>query len=301
MKVTYKYKIGQKVKLLSDNTIDCSHFSEDAKKQIIGKEVTIVNRGFEYGDDKYGGELIKDKIRKRIFYYIAEDPYIESGNVSMFNECAFEGEVFNEVVNEHPKMGDGIEVKLGDIVYDHVIDVYDGKMVPNCSFSFAGEGPLVQIRKNYRYWDASFDPRKMDDFYIFTLCRTFLCKYLIDGKIVVAGDARRPGERTDFYAYTGIAKIPDNYAELFIETMFDGDAFHHIDGLYDRHYSWDVEQWLMHFGVWEQVKKAYEERTGDTVEEREIEKQKEQRELDNLKEIINTLTPEQIKKLKTLL
>lgn len=292
MKVVYKYKIGQKVKLTKVRYLNSYYLDEDDQEELLNKEVTIINRGFDYGDGMYGGPLKQDKLKLTIFYYIAEDPVIHT----MFYEDAFEGEVFNEVVDEKPMSADRVEVELGTKLYDHVLVRSDGKLRVNCNFVFASEGPCVRISKNYRSWNSSYDPKKEDEF-TFESCRTFLCQMNIDGKIHKCGDARRYGHRTEFYSDNTYTKIPDNFAELYVDTALDKECFYGDRSIYDDNFAWEIEQWLRHFGVWEQVKTLYDSRVPQELEPEKPEEVVD----DKLNQLLAGLSEEERKKLKEML
>lgn len=295
MKITYKYKIGQKVKLTKVRYLNSYYLDEKDQEELLNKEVTIINRGFDYSDSMCGGPLKQDKLKLTIFYYIAEDPTEE--HKTMYYEDVFEGEVFNEVVDEKPLSADGVEVEFGTKLYDSILVRSDGKLCVNCKFVFASEGPCVRISKNYRHWDSSYEPKKEDEF-TFESCRTFLCQMNIDGKIYECGDARRYGNRTTLYSDDTYTKLPDNFAELYVDTALDKDYFYgRISSIYDGIFAWEIEQWLRHFGVWEQVKTLYDSRV---PQEPEPEKPEESVD-DKLNQLLAGLSEEERKKLKEML
>ena len=76
MKIVYKYRIGQKVKIIKNDY----YLISDKKliDGIVGKEVEIIERGFIYEDDSsHRRRDPKDETRSLQMFYYIKDGYRE--------------------------------------------------------------------------------------------------------------------------------------------------------------------------------------------------------------------------------
>lgn len=267
MEVTYKYRIGQKVRLKENFNNYKNHWRRDESlKEIQGQEVTILDRGFIYEDKtcnfrQYG----KEKYELTIFYYIKEDPIIANAEkysnpeYTRIGEDCFEGEENYETVDEKFMSADGIEIIPKETkVYDELICWCDGKYVANCNFGFTNEGQVTGVSYNYEYHNSEQWRNKH-----VKIAREFLCYYQPkeDGKIVWRGDAAGKGYET--WAYLGnhsevFVNIPENYPELYVETAL-GDCFYSVhECARTKHLDkWEVKEWLTHLGFYDKIKELY--------------------------------------------
>ena len=283
MEVTYKYRIGQKVRLKEKfNNYKYHWHREKSLEGMQGREVTILDRGFVFEDNtcnfrQYG----KEQYELRVFYYIKEDPIIANAEkysnpiytqigedcfanpeYTRIGEDCFEGEENYETVDEKFFTVDGVEIIPKETkVYNELLCWYEDRYVANCAFGFTNEGIVTGISYNYEYHpDMAFYIARNKRVKI---AREFLCYYKPkeNGKIVWRQDAA--GKGYEMWAYLGehsevFAKIPENYPELYVETAF-GEGFYSIHECVRANYidGWEVKEWLTHLGVYDKVKELY--------------------------------------------
>lgn len=267
MEITYKYKIGQKVKLINPNMNMEYAVWGNAYNDLIGKEVTIKDRGWSFRDDTYTARLSKE-LQPFVFYYIEEDISANIGVWLMFKESAFDGENMHDVVNETPRTADGKEVELNMIALEHVME-WDGcNYSPNINFSFAIEGNIVAMRKNFKKQFNLFTGDK--DTYTVKLSRTFLCYYKSDDdkEPHPCGDANRYGYEEWVNLEHTYAELPKDFAKNYLHKALHNDweskwnIFDENDGGY-----WWREQWLKHFGIFDEIREPYLKQMPDKFKE----------------------------------
>lgn len=325
MKITYKYKIGQKVKLVNVN-FRSEWRREELLKPFLNKDVTIIERGFVYEDEAFTKRLQNDKIRFEIFYYIDIDPYYTDfknryGNLVRIPESSLEGCGAFEEVEESFKGIDGIEiVPFETTIYSRVIERYKDENDKieeraNCNFTFATEGTCVGLRKNY-----SIDCRKLNKECQFKYeskevktAREFLTDFEPDEK-----HDWKPYPRLDASAYgyeqwngltigdytlgSLMSSIPDNYAEIYVKTATTGFFKQcNFNPFFDSNFKWEIEQWLTRYGVYDKVKELWEKyKPGENKKNSDKIKENEKFLKDALK-FLDGLTDKQKEELKKML
>lgn len=268
MKIVYKYRIGQKVKIIknyyylnSDN-----NFIDG----IVGKEVEIIERGFIYEDDSSCRRRDpKDETRYLQTFYYIKDGYREfPGNYIRFYENMIDGVSNYEEVEEHVYASDGNEIiPFVTRLYSEVLIKRDeNTTVANTRFSFANEGMCVGIKKNGEFYKNKEENAE----YEVKIAREFLCYYIPKN----SDDEKIP--RQDCTAYGNLSwekpkwgkiftKIPENYPEIFVNTLFSKDFYGQHSNLElsfreENHNSKERIEWLKHFGVYEKVYQLFLER-----------------------------------------
>ena len=327
MKVTYKYKIGQKVKLANVN-FRGEYRREDFFKPYLGKEVTIIERGFVYDDDSFNKRLEKDKIRFEMFYYIDVDPYYNDsknnyGNLTRIPESALDGCGAWEEVEESFKGIDGIEiVPFESKIYDRIIERYERsesnkvETKANCNFVFATEGTCVGVRKNYeiscyrlnKKYQENYESREVK------VAREFLTDFepdeKHDWKTHPRQDAGAYGYETwhnlvirDYTLGSVMSSIPDNYAEIYVKTATTDSFLRQCEfnPFFDCNFKWEIEQWLTRYGVYDKVKELWEKyRPGENKKKSDAVKEHEKF-LKTAHKFIDSLTEKQKEELKKML
>ena len=285
MKVIYKYRIGQKVKIIKNNYY--LHSEKKIIDSVIGKEVEIIERGFIYEDNSsYRIRDSKDETRSLQMFYYLEDVYREfPENYIQVYEDMIEGVSNYEEVDEHVYASDGNEIiPFVTRLYSDVLIKRDSnndisntrfsfanKVVANTRFSFANEGMCVGIKKNYEF----YKDKEANCKYEVKIAREFLCYYISENP----GNEKIQREDAAAYGYLTwekpswgklFTKIPDNYPEIFVDTLFSND-------FYGNHANVELSfrkegdscakeriEWLKHFGVYEKVYQLFLERLNPT-------------------------------------
>ena len=310
MEVTYKYRIGQKVRLKEKFNNYKYHWNrEKSLEGMQGQEVTILDRGFVFEDKtcnfrQYG----KEKYELMIFYYIEEDPVIATAEkyqnleYTRIGEDCFEGEENYETIDEKFMSADGIEIIPKETkVYDELICWCDNKYVANCNFGFTNEGQVTGVSYNYEYHNSEQWRNKR-----VKIAREFLCYYQPkeDGKIVWRGDAA--GKGYEMWTYLGnhsevFVNIPENYPELYVETAL-GDCFYSVhECARAKHLDdWEVKEWLTHLGFYDKIKELYYSHIPKEQLENNKNKQMEKF-VENAKKYLDGLSEEEKAQLKQML
>ena len=328
MKITYKYKIGQKVKLVKNKLYNVLSRYEEIDK-LIGQEVTIIERGFVIQDKSY--MLLNEKnakIEQAVFYYIEEDPYHKrnsSWELSRFLEDGLEGDANWETVEERFETIDKVEIKPFETrVYSNVLtrclnsETKKPEIHINHNFVFAIYGLVVGLRKNYKI--SNYDLKREYGQYKFInikheikIAREFLTDFAPDEK-----HDNKPHPRQDCAAYgyesweslcnqprlgKVYAEIPRNYPQLYVDFVMHDDFARKIkfNPFFDINFAWEIEQWFKHIGVYDKIKELWNEyKPGDNDER--LQKIREHDEfLKRSKEFIKSLTSEQLEELKKML
>lgn len=268
MKIVYKYRIGQKVKIIKNDY----HFFSDKKfiDCIVGKEVEIIERGFIYEDDSsHRRRDPKDETRSLQMFYYIKDGYREfPGSYVRIYEDMIDGVSNYEEVDEHVYASDGNEIiPFVTRLYSDVLIKRDANtVVANTRFSFANEGMCVGISKN-----AEFYKNKEENCeYEVKIAREFLCYFIPknpDDKKIPRQDSAAYGSLTWEKPRWGkiFTKIPDNYPEIFVDTLFSHDFYgenSYVELSFRGEKSTAKEriEWLKHFGVYEKVYQLFLER-----------------------------------------
>ena len=268
MKVVYKYRIGQKVKIIKNDY----YLLSDKKfiDGIVGKEVEIIERGFIYEDDSsHRRRDPKDETRSLQMFYYIKDGYREfPGSYVRIYEDMIEGVSNYEEVDERVYASDGNEIIpfVTRLYSDVLIKRDENTTVANTRFSFANEGMCVGIKKNGEFYKNKEENHE----YEVKIAREFLCYYIPKN----LGDEKI--QRQDSAAYGSITwekprwgkiftKIPDNYPEIFVDTLFSHDfygenSYVELSFREERSASKDRIEWLKHFGVYEKVYQLFLER-----------------------------------------
>lgn len=191
---------------------------------------------------------------------------------------------------------DGKELHIGMKVYGSVYrKYYQQPMTCNIGFGFAGYGTITSLHF-YKSDDQTIDEVKVK--------REFLTTFE-DGKERL--DAARKGYENTYSSYEITVEIPDDYSEQYVNELVNDKI--HYDALEPTCADWkryEVDQWLNHIGVYEQVLKLYAEKkaAGECPYLHEIEekKQKKQQNMhEKLNAIIGSLTDEEKAELKKML
>ena len=268
MKIVYKYRIGQKVKIIKNDY----YLLSDKKfiDGIVGKEVEIIERGFIYEDDSsHRRRTPKDETRSLQMFYYIKDGYREfPGSYVRIYEDMIEGVSNYEEVDERVYASDGNEIIpfVTRLYSDVLIKRDENTTVANTRFSFANEGMCVGVKKNGEFYKNKEENHE----YEVKIAREFLCYYIPKNP----GDEKIP--RQDSAAYGSLTwekprwgkiftKIPDNYPEIFVDTLFSHDfygenSYVELSFREERSASKDRIEWLKHFGVYEKVYQLFLER-----------------------------------------
>lgn len=269
MKIVYKYRIGQKVKIIKNDY----YLLSDKKliDRLVGKEVEIIERGFLYEDDSsHRRKEPKHETRALEVFYYVKDGYREfPGSYVRIYEDMIEGVSNYEEVEEHVYASDGNEIIpfVTRLYSDVLIKRDENTIVANTRFSFANEGMCVGIKKNGEFYKNKEENHE----YEVKIAREFLCYYI----------PKNPGDekiqRQDSAAYGSLTwekprwgkiftKIPDNYPEIFVDTLFSHDFYgqnSYVELSFREEDSSTAKErieWLKHFGVYEKVYQLFLER-----------------------------------------
>ena len=273
MKVVYKYRIGQKVKIIKNDY----YLLSDKKfiDGIVGKEVEIIERGFIYEDDSsHRRRNQKDETRSLQMFYYIKDGYREfPGSYVRIYEDMIDAVSNYEEVEEHVYASDGNEIiPFVTRLYSDVLIKRDANtIVANTRFSFANEGMCVGIKKNAEFYKNKEENQE----YEVKIAREFLCYFIPknpDGEKIPRQDSAAYGSLTWEKPKWGkiFTKIPDNYPEIFVDTLFSDDFYgqHSYVELSFREKDSSTAkeriEWLKHFGVYEKVYQLFLERLNPT-------------------------------------
>ena len=269
MKIVYKYRIGQKVKIIKNDY----YLLSDKKfiDGVVGKEVEIIERGFIYEDDSsHRRRNPKDETRSLQMFYYIKDGYREfPGSYVRIYEDMIEGVSNYEEVDERVYASDGNEIiPFVTRLYSGVLIKRDeNTTVANTRFSFANEGMCVGIKKNGEFYKNKEENHE----YEVKIAREFLCYFIPktpDGEKIPRQDSAAYGSLTWENPKWGkiFTKIPDNYPEIFVNTLFSDDFYGQhsdVELSFREEYSSTAKdriEWLKHFGVYEKVYQLFLER-----------------------------------------
>lgn len=268
MKIVYKYRIGQKVKIIKNDY----YLLSDKKliDHIVGKEVEIIERGFIYEDDSsHRRRDPKDETRSLQMFYYVKDVYREfPGSYIRIYEDMIDAISNYEEVEEHVYASDGNEIiPFETRLYSDVLIKRDANtIVANTRFSFANEGMCVGIKKNGEFYKNKEENCE----YEVKIAREFLCYFIPktpDGEKIPRQDSAAYGTLTWEKPRWGkvFTKIPDNYPEIFVDTLFSKDFYgqhSYVEISFREEDSSAKErmEWLKHFGVYEKVYQLFLER-----------------------------------------
>lgn len=269
MNIVYKYRIGQKVKIIKNNYY--LSFEKNTIDNLIGKEVEIIERGFIYEDDSpHTRKEIKSETRSlQMFYYIKGGYREFPGSYIRIYEDMIDGVSNYEEVDEHVYASDGNEIiPFETRLYSDILIKRDSnRVVANTRFSFANEGMCVGIMKNGEFYKNKEENCE----YEVKIAREFLCYYIPENP----DDEKIP--RRDAAAYGHLSwekpsrgkiftKIPNNYPEIFVDTLFSNDFYgehSHVELIFRKENNSSAKErieWLKHFGVYEKVYQLFLER-----------------------------------------
>ena len=268
MKIVYKYRIGQKVKIIKNDY----YLLSDKKfiDGIVGKEVEIIERGFIYEDDSsHRRRDPKDETRSLQMFYYIKDGYREfPGSYVRIYEDMIEGVSNYEEVDERVYASDGNEIIpfVTRLYSDVLIKRDENTTVANTRFSFANEGMCVGIKKNGEFYKNKEENHE----YEVKIAREFLCYFIPktpDGEKIPRQDSAAYGSLTWEKPRWGkiFTKIPDNYPEIFVDTLFSHDfygenSYVELSFREERSTAKERIEWLKHFGVYEKVYQLFLER-----------------------------------------
>lgn len=268
MKIVYKYRIGQKVKIIKNDyyLLSDKKFIDD----IVGKELEIIERGFIYEDDSsHRRRDPKDETRSLQMFYYVKDVYREfPGSYIRIYEDMIDAVSNYEEVEEHVYASDGNEIiPFETRLYSDVLIKRDANtIVANTRFSFANEGMCVGIKKNGEFYKNKEENCE----YEVKIAREFLCYFIPktpDGEKIPRQDSAAYGTLTWEKPRWGkvFTKIPDNYPEIFVDTLFSKDFYgqhSYVEISFREEDSSAKErmEWLKHFGVYEKVYQLFLER-----------------------------------------
>ena len=320
MQITYKYKIGQKVRLTSNSSLN--QYRENQLKPLVNTDVTIFDRGFEILECRgyYSKPNYQDKYFIRVFYYIDEDPITKSEfnyERTRIPEVCLEGEEMNEVVDEKFFSADDVELILGKTkVYTRVLDKNreTGEIYANCQFSFASYGLVTGFRKNYTLNTRPIFIEENKPNQEVQTRREFLCFYEPENgkpsrpRLDSAREGNESWEsiRTN-KSQTIFVNIPENYPEIFTNSALNKDWFYNIWPAQRKNPfdNWERCQWLEQMGMLEKTKEQYfsvyckkHKKEYDAYVNK---KEKDKKEKDKLDKILSGLTEEEKEKLKKML
>lgn len=269
MKIVYKYRIGQKVKIIKNDY----YLLSDKKliDRMVGKEVEIIERGFIYEDDSsHRRRDPKDETRSLQMFYYVKDGYREfpESYIRIYEDMIDAISNYEEV-EEHVYAADGNEIiPFETRLYSDVLIKRDANtIVANTRFSFANEGMCVGIRKNGEFYKN----REENCEYEVKIAREFLCYFIPknpDGEKIPRQDGAAYGTLTWEKPRWGkvFTKIPDNYPEIFVDTLFSKDFYgqhSYVELSFREEDSSSAKErieWLKHFGVYEKVYQLFLER-----------------------------------------
>lgn len=269
MKIVYKYRIGQKVKIIKNDY----YLLSDKKliDRLVGKEVEIIERGFIYDNDSsHRRKDPKDEVRALETFYYIKDGYREfPGSYIRIYEDMIDAVSNYEEVEEHVYASDGNEIiPFETRLYSDVLIKRDANtIVANTRFSFANEGMCVGISKNSEFYKNKEENCE----YEVKIAREFLCYFIPknpDGEKLPRHDSAAYGTLSWEKPKWGkiFTKIPDNYPEIFVDTLFSKDFYgqhSYVELSFREEDSSSAKErieWLKHFGVYEKVYQLFLER-----------------------------------------
>ena len=273
MKIVYKYRIGQKVKIIKND-----YYLLSDKKLIdrfVGKEVEIIERGFLYEDDSsHRRKEPKHETRALEVFYYVKDGYREfPGSYIRIYEDMIDAVSNYEEVEERVYSSDGNEIIpfVTRLYSDVLIKRDENTTVANTRFSFANEGMCVGIKKNGEFYKNKEENQE----YEVKIAREFLCYFIPknpDGEKIPRQDSAAYGSLTWEKPKWGkvFTKIPDNYPEIFVDTLFSKDFYGqhtYVELSFREEDSSSAKErieWLKHFGVYEKVYQLFLERLNPT-------------------------------------
>lgn len=325
MKITYKYRIGQKVTLSKLNLKGDFRREEDFQP-FLDKEVTIIERGFVYEDETHHSRQANDKMRFEIFYYIDVDPWYTSpnkhcGSLTKIPESCLDACGAWEEVDEKFTSVDGIDiVPLETRIYDRVIERYEekGKVITKarCMFTFSTEGTCVGLRKNYEIHNGYLNKKYAKDSYQVKdvkVSREFLTDFEPDEKHDWKTHPRQDAAAYGYESWINLCAdpklgslfctIPEDYAEIYVRTATT-DSFLRKCGFnpfFDSNFKWEIEQWLTRYGVYDQVKKLWEKAKPGENKRKSQEEKEHDKFVKTAQKFIDSLTDQQKEELKKML
>lgn len=269
MKIVYKYRIGQKVKIIKNDY----YLLSDKKliDRLVGKEVEIIERGFLYEDDSsHRRKEPKHETRALEVFYYVKDGYREfPGSYIRIYEDMIDAVSNYEEVEERVYSSDGNEIIpfVTRLYSDVLIKRDENTTVANTRFSFANEGMCVGIKKNGEFYKNKEENQE----YEVKIAREFLCYFIPktpDGEKIPRQDSAAYGSLTWEKPRWGkiFTKIPDNYPEIFVDTLFSHDFYgqhSYVELSFREEDSSTAKErieWLKHFGVYEKVYQLFLER-----------------------------------------
>ena len=327
MKIPYKYKIGQTVKIINDKN-HATHWGRDEYlAPFINKEVTIIERGFELEDisDKfkagYGKKVnFLDKYHLTIYYYINIDPWIEHLNnkdyisnvqLTRINETCLSGEETSEPFEEEFKTNDNYDIEISNTkVLEHLIgkfvnsDTWKTYEEVNCRFTFASYGTVIGVRKNYEL-RANFKELYQDYqkcTYEVETFREFLCFYeprKKDGAPTPCHDSACYGNKHWVYIDDIWKELPENFVERYVNDALNRPFHKQIK--YNPFNDWSTVQWLKKLEIYDEVKQLFDNQKPQAIKEKEKKDKAINAFVDEAKKYLAGLTEEQKEKLKELL
>ena len=312
MEFTFKYAIGQKVKL--EKILTLSQYRDSSLLALKGNTVTILDRGFQIVESSnalWRKCNYMENYHMDEFYYIEEDPCVTQSVYEKTRipvECLV-GDSKNETVSMDFTTKDGVKIVLGETkVYRGLIREYNDCLYTECNFTFCSFGKVNGLRYNWTY-NNLYKNSSVKEIQIF---REFLCYMKNPGETEPRKrqDACRYGEESWEYLNNNVfiyAHTPENYAELYVKSaygeytgsIFERERRNPFDE--EKGYNgWERKQWLLHLGIFDEVKELYykkqHQRYKMTREELEIEKFKM-----SAKAYVDKLSPSERAALKKLL
>lgn len=323
MNITYKYKVGQKV------TLSKLNFTRDFQREkffekYLGKEVTIIARGFVYEDEGFNKRLNEDRVRFEMYYYIDIDPWYKNskeryGHMTMIPESCLDGFGAWEEVDEQFISIDGANiVPFESRIYDRVIECHldkNDKLIKkaNCNFVFATEGTCVGIRKNYELSHSDFLWDRAETKEV-KMSREFLTDFEPDEKHDWKTHPRQDAGAYGWESWTALCvsnpllgsvycAIPEDYAEIYVHTATTDKFLRkcEFNPFFDCNFTWEIKEWLTRYGVYDKVKELWEKYKPGENKKKSEEVKAHEKFLKTAHKFIDSLTDKQKEELRKML
>lgn len=236
--VHFNYNIGDKIKL--------------SKPVGWANQTSLSNKGFNpekvYEIDAYGW---KDTGNGYVPFYRVHaycDEYLPYHNKLSEQEFIPFSETHSFDLDTDFYSTDGSLINIGDNVY---YKLYWNDSEANCRFTFTGYGPVVEL-SFFHEKDKPYNEKRV------TYRREFLCKKE-NGQDWL--DDRRHGDKHTEFSSQITKVVPDEYAEIYVETLFKHRESYLLGNQKNCWY-FEIKSWLEHIGIFDKVIELYNERKG---------------------------------------
>lgn len=307
MEVLFKYKIGQKVKLKSNNLRNWQ-YRDEAFAPLVGKEVTIWERGFQIEEviGNWQKPNFMDKYHIEIIYYIKEDIVFDKerqgrDDFTRIPEDCLEGEDTQDLTTVRFFSSDGRVLEPNMHVYGGLVDYYNNVRQANTRFSFCTYGRITGFKKNWERANNIWDKERLHE--QIQIEREFLGYFAPEN-----GEAPKPRHDCAAIGYrswweTQYKSIhvnpPCDYVKLYVNTALSNE-FNGMSGRYPFD-DWEIRSWLDHMGILEKTKELYDTKAPEVGIKSKTEKEEKEKFEKKANDILAQLSPEERKKLKALL